>query len=56
MGDDDDGVSFLQPQQQRLCIARALTANPEILLLSILMSAAYWYLVRRASRRMEGSA
>ncbi|MBE6922217.1 MAG: ABC transporter permease subunit [Ruminococcaceae bacterium] len=47
-------LAYMNPDLRQRPLAMAM--NGVILLLSILMSAAYWYLVRRASRRMEGSA
>lgn len=47
-------LAYMNPDLRQRPMAMAM--NGVILLLSILMSAAYWYLVRRASRRMEGSA
>lgn len=46
-------LAYMNPDLRQRPLAMAM--NGVILLLSILMSAAYWYLVRRASRRMEGS-
>ena len=47
-------LAYMNPDLRQRPLAMAM--NGVILLLSILMSAAYWYLVRRASRRMEGRA
>ena len=47
-------LAYMNPNLRQRPMAMAM--NGVILLLSILMSAAYWYLVRRASRKMEGSA
>ena len=47
-------LAYMNPDLRQRPLAMAM--NGVILLLSILMSAAYWYLVRRASRKMEGNA
>ena len=47
-------LAYMNPDLRQRPIAMAM--NGVILLLSILISAAYWYLIHRASRKLEGNA